>query len=97
MFEVVSPFSVSEIENTALLIFHHKGEHALPNQTSDRVLTGPEFKTLRGIHDLAFLSDKGIYDCDMNSKGITTIIDFICRVTVENVSAKINEAAFMSR
>ncbi|XP_060598662.1 uncharacterized protein LOC132752365 [Ruditapes philippinarum] len=79
---------VLQKENTVLLIFHHKDVHALPNQTSDRVLTGPEFKALRGIYDMAFLSDKGIYVCNMNSLAIKSIIDFICYVSKENCLAK---------
>ncbi|XP_060590935.1 uncharacterized protein LOC132745935 [Ruditapes philippinarum] len=78
---------VLQKENTVLLIFHHKDVHALPNQTSDRVLTGPDFKTLRGIYDLAFLSEKGIYECNMNSLAIKSIIDFICYVSKENGQA----------
>lgn len=63
----------------ALLVVHHKDKHALPNQSSDRVLTGTEFSSLGGIFDLAFLSEKGIYDCEMNDHTITDLINFISK------------------
>ncbi|XP_060580259.1 uncharacterized protein LOC132737042 [Ruditapes philippinarum] len=63
-----------------LLIFHHKDIHALPSQASERVLTAPEFKSLGGIHDMAFLTQKGIYDCEMNEKSITTVTSFITSI-----------------
>ncbi|XP_053389399.1 myosin-11-like [Mercenaria mercenaria] len=69
---------------TALLIFHHKNIHALPNQPSDRMLTSSEFKQLGGIIDLAFLTGKGIYPCDMNNLAVSCIESFIQR----NVSGK---------
>ncbi|XP_053389408.1 uncharacterized protein LOC123566542 isoform X2 [Mercenaria mercenaria] len=72
-----------EMENTALLIFHHKNEHALPTQTSNQVLAGPGFKALRGIYDLAFLTGKGMYDCEMNTRAVADIIGFICKVSGE--------------
>ncbi|XP_053389412.1 uncharacterized protein LOC128552407 [Mercenaria mercenaria] len=61
----------------SVLIFHHKDIHALPNQSSERVLTGPEFKALGGIFDIAFLSDKGIYPCDMNQTAAVGIESFL--------------------
>ncbi|XP_053403939.1 uncharacterized protein LOC123537535 [Mercenaria mercenaria] len=64
---------------TALLIFHHKNIHALPNQPSDRMLTSTEFKQLGGIIDLAFLAGKGIYPCDMNNLAVSCIESFIQR------------------
>lgn len=73
----------SEVQNirepgkTALLIFHYKDEHALPSQTSDGILTAAEFKALGGIFDLAFLKEKGIYDCNMNNFAASNIIKFI--------------------
>ncbi|XP_053389403.1 uncharacterized protein LOC123537495 [Mercenaria mercenaria] len=61
----------------SVLIFHHKDIHALPNQSSKRVLTGPEFKALGGIFDIAFLSEKGIYPCDMNQTAAVGIESFL--------------------
>lgn len=63
--------------NMSLLIFHHKDIHALPYQLSDRVLTGPEFKTLGGIFDLGFLPEKGIYDCEMNQNAANGLVKFV--------------------
>ena len=67
----------------ALLVFHHKDVHALPNQASDRVLTGADMKALGGICDMAFLSGKGIYSCDMNKNNIISLINFINREGVK--------------
>lgn len=61
----------------ALLILHHKDVHALPSQASERVLTGVDFQSLGGIFDLAFLAEKGLYQCDMNSKAVEGIVNFI--------------------
>ena len=63
----------------AVLIFHHKDVHALPSQASERVLTGPELRNLGGIFDLAFLSGKGMYVCDMNRVNFISLINFIKR------------------
>lgn len=60
-----------------MLVFHHKDIHALPNQSSERVLTEPEFKELGGIFDIAFLSDKGIYECEMNRVASISIEEFL--------------------
>nr|XP_022333946.1 TATA element modulatory factor-like [Crassostrea virginica]XP_022333947.1 TATA element modulatory factor-like [Crassostrea virginica]XP_022333948.1 TATA element modulatory factor-like [Crassostrea virginica] len=49
-------------KDVALLVFHHKEAHALPSQTSDKILTGSDFNHLGTIIDLAFLSQKGIYN-----------------------------------
>ncbi|XP_045177148.2 nucleoprotein TPR-like [Mercenaria mercenaria] len=61
----------------SLLIFHHKDEHALPNQASYQVLTGKEYTMLGGVCDFAFLTGKGIYTCPMNNASIEKIINFI--------------------
>ena len=63
----------------ALIVFHHKDEHALPNQASERVLTGKEMRECGGIFDMAFKSDKGIYTCDMNTKTIQSLVTFLRR------------------
>lgn len=80
------PFAFVDLEHCALLIFHHKHEYALPSESSDRILAAPEFKALCGIFDLAFLTEKGIYNCDLNSRAITAIVDFICKSTSSNTS-----------
>lgn len=65
--------------NMALIIFHHKDLHALPNQASERVLTGDVFSRVGGVYDFAFLSGKGIYDCDMNQRNIQRLVIFLKR------------------
>jgi hypothetical protein len=65
--------SILESERTALLIFHHKNIHALPNQPSDRMLTSSEFKQLGCIVGLAFLTGKRIYSCVMNNEALSYI------------------------
>ncbi|XP_045177212.2 uncharacterized protein LOC123537519 isoform X1 [Mercenaria mercenaria] len=65
--------------NMALTIFHHKDEHALPNQASERILMAKELRGAGGIFDMAFKSDMGIYSCDMNINTISSLITFIRR------------------
>ncbi|XP_061174809.1 paramyosin-like [Saccostrea echinata] len=64
-------------KDVALLVFHHKEVHALPSQTSDKILTGTDFSHLGTIIDFAFLSQRGIYECDMNMMGIERIASFL--------------------
>lgn len=64
-------------KDVALLVFHHKEAHALPSQTSDKILTGSDFNHLGTIIDLAFLSQKGIYECEMNTVGIERVVSFL--------------------
>ncbi|XP_053389398.1 protein Daple-like [Mercenaria mercenaria] len=73
----------------AVLIFHHKDVHALPNQDSGRVLTGHDLKTLGGVFDMAFLSGKGIYPCEMNNNNAISLVNFINR---KGVRRPINQA-----
>lgn len=70
-------FVISVTSNMALLVLHPKPSHALPSQASYRLLTGQQYKDLGAIFDMAFLSDKGIYSCEMNENSITQIIKFI--------------------
>ncbi|KAK3597361.1 hypothetical protein CHS0354_034605 [Potamilus streckersoni] len=63
--------------NVAVLILHHKDLHALPTQSSDRVLTGSEYKNIGAIIDMAYLTNKGMYTCDMNNRALETLKDFI--------------------
>ncbi|XP_060598698.1 filamin-A-interacting protein 1-like [Ruditapes philippinarum] len=69
--------SLKLTSNMALLVFHHKDGHALPNQASEHVLTGNEYKRLGGIFDFGFLSGKGIYSCEMNDQNFRNIVHFI--------------------
>lgn len=70
---------IKDLGRTALLIFHHKDLHALPNQASARVLTETSFKELGGIFDFAFLTDKGIYECGMNTESTNGLVSFISK------------------
>ncbi|KAL3874020.1 hypothetical protein ACJMK2_037089 [Sinanodonta woodiana] len=63
--------------NVAVLIFHNKDLHALPSQSSDRVLTGPEYKNVGAIIDMAYLTNKGMNSCDMNNRALETLMEFI--------------------
>ncbi|XP_062579540.1 myosin-2 heavy chain-like [Saccostrea cucullata] len=67
----------SNFKDVALLVFHHKEAHALPSQSSDKILTGTDFNHLGSIIDFAFLSQRGIYECDMNMIGIERISSFL--------------------
>ncbi|XP_060598676.1 uncharacterized protein LOC132752375 [Ruditapes philippinarum] len=78
---LVKKFKVSS-KKMAVLVCHHKDEHALPAQSSDRVLSGPEFKGIGGIYDVAFHVDKGIYPCEMNENNIANVIKFIAVCSV---------------
>lgn len=78
---------IPELRHSALLIFHHKDQHALPSQLSERILADSEFRSLRGIFDLAYLTGKGMYACDMNSRAITGITELVCKVSEENQPA----------
>lgn len=68
---------IPKAKDVALLVFHHKEAHALPSQTSDKILTGADFSGLGSIIDLAFLSQRGIYECDMNTVGIERVASFL--------------------
>ncbi|KAL4237654.1 hypothetical protein ACF0H5_002368 [Mactra antiquata] len=61
----------------ALVMIHHKDVHALPQQLSERVLTGQEFKKLDFITDMAFLRDKGIFPCEINNNSLVKLVNFI--------------------
>ncbi|KAL5013841.1 hypothetical protein ScPMuIL_008111 [Solemya velum] len=75
---------VTNKEKTMVIILHHKDAHALPSQPSDKLLIGPAYQTLAGITDMAFTSTKGLYSCEMNSRGIKTIARFIVQNTSLN-------------
>ncbi|KAK3597362.1 hypothetical protein CHS0354_034606 [Potamilus streckersoni] len=63
--------------NVAVLVLHHKDIHALPAQTSDKILTGDEYRNIGAIIDMAFLSQKGVYTCNMNDRGLEDLTNFI--------------------
>ncbi|XP_056021770.1 uncharacterized protein LOC125652230 isoform X3 [Ostrea edulis] len=68
---------VGNCKDIALLVFHHKDVHALPSQTSDKILTGTEFSHVGLILDFAFLTNRGIYNCELNTLGIERIVTFL--------------------
>lgn len=68
---------IPKAKDVALLVFHHKEVHALPSQTSDKILTGADFSGLGSIIDLAFLSGRGIYECELNTVGIERVASFL--------------------
>ncbi|XP_060598663.1 uncharacterized protein LOC132752366 [Ruditapes philippinarum] len=75
---------ITKPQNSALIVLHYKDEHALPEQSSDRVLGEPEFKSLAGIFDIGFQSGKGIYNCDRNTNAVTGLVQFIQQILEEN-------------
>ena len=72
-------------KNQGLIILHHKDTHALPNQPSERLLTSSssQLKKLGGIFDMAFLSGKGIYPCDMNNRAVSELVNFIKTLSLQ--------------
>ncbi|KAL3883660.1 hypothetical protein ACJMK2_029900 [Sinanodonta woodiana] len=70
-------FGVRTGSSTAVLIFHHLKEHALPTEPSHTILTKDEVSNVGTIIDVAFFETMGIYKCDMNIKAFSTLITFI--------------------
>ncbi|XP_053403999.1 uncharacterized protein LOC123537274 [Mercenaria mercenaria] len=69
---------ITELDNTALVVFHHKDVHALSFIPSRRALSDSPFAALNNrIYDIAFLQEKGIYHCNFNDKAITDIATFL--------------------
>ncbi|KAL4237646.1 hypothetical protein ACF0H5_002360 [Mactra antiquata] len=68
---------MADFGSSILLVFYHKDEHALPAQSSARVLVNPEFNSLKGIYDIACVTGRGVYPCDMNAKSKTSIMEFL--------------------
>lgn len=63
--------------NITILVFHHKDEHALPSQTSDKVLSIDTVRSVGSIIDMAFLSDRGLYHCTMNTEAVQNIANLL--------------------
>ncbi|KAL4237650.1 Interferon induced protein 44 [Mactra antiquata] len=63
--------------NTAVIIIHHKEKGALPENSSDRVLTDDIFTQIGAMIDFGFATGQGLYQCKMNDNGISKIIEFI--------------------
>ncbi|CAC5404511.1 unnamed protein product [Mytilus coruscus] len=61
---------VNRSRTTAVVVLHHKEYHALPRQPSEKLLIGSDYKHIGAIVDIAYLTTKGIYPCDMNEKSL---------------------------
>lgn len=68
---------LKELDNTVLVIFHHKEQHALTFLPSSQSLIGERFSVLGNIFDMAFLEKKGIYYCDMNACALNGIVHYL--------------------
>lgn len=66
------------LENAILLLIHYKESHSLSGLNSASYLVDDQFKRLRGILDLAFVTDIGFHHCEMNEKSFTTLTS-LCR------------------
>lgn len=66
-----------------VIVFHHKDEYVLPSQASKRLLIDESYKCLGGIYDMAYLSSKGIYLCEMNEKSIKSLTRLILQKNTE--------------
>ncbi|XP_062573826.1 uncharacterized protein LOC134235692 [Saccostrea cucullata] len=66
-------------KSVTVAVIHHKELHALPPQTSEKLLYGDKFRDLYAIVDIAFLTNKGMYTCDMNNKALERLTEFICQ------------------
>ncbi|XP_056023027.1 uncharacterized protein LOC125652271 isoform X4 [Ostrea edulis] len=64
--------------SVVVAVIHHKEIHALPPQASEKLLYGDKFRDLRAIVDIAFLTTRGMYACDMNNRALERLTDFIC-------------------
>ncbi|XP_061174088.1 centrosomal protein of 162 kDa-like [Saccostrea echinata] len=66
-------------KSVTVAVIHHKELHALPPQTSEKLLYGDKFRDLYAIVDIAFLTSKGMYTCDMNNRALERLTEFICQ------------------
>ena len=63
-----------------VVVIHHKELHALPPQASEKLLHSDKVQSLYAVVDIAFLTHKGMYPCDMNNKSLDRLTEFICSV-----------------
>ncbi|XP_071161982.1 GRIP and coiled-coil domain-containing protein 2-like [Mytilus edulis] len=68
---------VNRSRTTAVVVLHHKEYHALPRQPSEKMLIGSDYKHIGAIVDIAYLTTKGVYPCDMNEKSLDRLVNFI--------------------
>lgn len=69
--------NVTYNSSVVVAILHHKEIHALPSQASEKLLIGQDYKKLGLIVDIAFLTHKGMYPCEMNNRSIERLCQFI--------------------
>ncbi|XP_071161978.1 myosin heavy chain, clone 203-like [Mytilus edulis] len=68
---------IDRARTIAVVVLHHKEYHALPKQPSERLLIGSDYKHIGAIVDIAYITTKGIYPCDMNEKSLDRLVNFI--------------------
>jgi len=56
---------------------HHVREDNVSSVFPSKHGLRSEYHGLRGILDMAFLEDRGIYDCDLNAENITVLYDIL--------------------
>nr|XP_034323248.1 uncharacterized protein LOC117688820 [Crassostrea gigas] len=64
--------------SVTVAVIHHKEYHALPPQASEKLLHSEKIRELYAVVDIAFLTNKGMYACDMNNKSLEKLTNFIC-------------------
>ncbi|XP_052699550.1 uncharacterized protein LOC128177068 [Crassostrea angulata] len=64
--------------SVTVAVIHHKEYHALPPQASEKLLHSEKIRELYAVVDIAFLTNKGMYTCDMNNKSLEKLTNFIC-------------------
>lgn len=64
--------------SVVVAVIHHKEYHALPPQASEKLLHSEKIRELYAVVDIAFLTNKGMYTCDMNNKSLEQLTNFIC-------------------
>ncbi|CAG2199378.1 unnamed protein product [Mytilus edulis] len=69
--------NIDRSRTIAVVVLHHKEYHALPKQPSERLLIGSDYKHIGAIIDIAYLTHKGIYPCDMNENSLDRLVNFI--------------------
>ncbi|XP_069116511.1 golgin subfamily A member 6-like protein 25 [Argopecten irradians] len=61
-------------KNVFVMVLHHTSKDNLSSLTPTSLrVTGSELRQLGGIIDMAFSSDSGLYDCDLNNNAIDKI------------------------
>nr|XP_022332205.1 uncharacterized protein LOC111129943 [Crassostrea virginica] len=72
--------NVTCCQSVTVVVIHHKELHALPPQASEKLLHSDKVQSLYAVVDIAFLTHKGMYPCDMNNKSLDRLTEFICSV-----------------